>query len=327
MTRAQRQRQKRIVVIIIAALILAVVFAAVLARKRYYALIPGTEEICEGVVTELAAGRIDPQKPRSESRSYIGMTDVYGEGHTFFEMKKRVQANSRIRLGDRVIVHVAVQRGTGLKVITMVEILQINGIDVSSHQGDIDWERVRADGIEFAFVRLGYRGYETALFNKDPKFDDNVKAAAAAGVGVGVYFLTQAVTEEEAAEEAQWILEAIKDYEITWPVVIDVEGTSGGSEARAYGNTPEMYTRNIRAFCERIKSAGYTPMIYSSQSWFRTKMNLEELGDYDIWLAYYGENPEYPEEFQIWQYSCEGRVDGIDQVVDLNKTSIDYSKK
>ncbi len=200
----------------------------------------------------------------------------------------------------------------------------LTGIDVSKWQGDIDWNKVKDAGIDYAIIRLGYRG--TAPEGNcamDPKFEDNIKGALAAGVDVGVYYFTQAITEKEAIEEANIVIESLRGYDITFPVIYDTEYREGG---RANDLSNRQRTACAKAFCETILAAGYTPMIYSSTNWSILDIDLEQL-PYDLWYAYYGEgkNIYYPYKFAMWQYTDSGKVNGISTNVDLNVCFIDYS--
>lgn len=201
------------------------------------------------------------------------------------------------------------------------------GIDVSKWQYDINWKKVAAAGIDYAIIRLGYRG--TAPEGNcamDPYFEQNIKGALDAGLHVGVYYFTQAITVEEAIEEANIVIEALKDYNITFPVVYDTEYREGG---RANDLPNELRTACAKAFCDTILAAGYTPVIYTSTNWSILNLNLEELKGYDLWYAYYGEPEDlyYPYEYTMWQYSDSGRVDGINGSVDLNISFMDYSTR
>ncbi len=195
------------------------------------------------------------------------------------------------------------------------------GIDVSSYQGDIDWQAVAADGIEYAFIRVGYRGYTAGSLNLDRYYEQNIQGALDAGLKVGVYFFSQAISVEEAVEEADYVLDAIRGYDITYPVVFDWE-TIGSSNARTNGLDAETLTDCAIAFCERVKSAGYIPMVYFNQNVAYLKMDLSRLTDYDFWYAQYPpESAVYPSiyyHFDIWQYTSSGYVDGIDGRVDRN---------
>ena len=191
------------------------------------------------------------------------------------------------------------------------------GIDVSKYQEEIDWELVAGDGVEYAFIRLGLRGYTKGEIQEDENFKDNIKGALNNAIGVGVYFFTQAVSVEEAEEEAQFLLDALEPYPIDYPVVIDVEAVSNTS-ARTKDLTKEERTRYCIAFCEKIREAGYTPMIYGNMKTFMIMLDLAQLEAYDKWVAFYDEPMYYPYAFKIWQYTDEGKVAGIEGNVDLN---------
>lgn len=197
------------------------------------------------------------------------------------------------------------------------------GIDVSKHQGDIDWERVKNDGVEFAFIRLGYRGYGTGKVMLDGYYEQNMKNAIAAGVKVGVYFYSQAISKAEAVEEAQVVLDNIEGYDLDYPVVFDIEGAPNSS-ARTYGLTPDQMANISIAFCDTIEDAGYKPMVYSYSKMLATQINMQKLEKYDVWLANYYKVPFYPYRFQILQYTSKGQVDGIKGGVDMNLSFVNY---
>ena len=193
------------------------------------------------------------------------------------------------------------------------------GIDVSEFQGeDIDWKQVRGSGIEFAIIRLGYRAYgETGELVQDDMFDRNVQAALDAGLDVGVYFFSQAVTPGEAVEEAEFVLEHIRGYEIDGPVVYDTEEIKGDT-ARTDNNTRQEFTNYCKVFCDTIKHSGYDPMIYANMKWMAFTLDMEQLTDYSFWYADYHDVPQCPYDYEIWQYSETGAVPGINANVDLN---------
>lgn len=202
------------------------------------------------------------------------------------------------------------------------------GIDVSYHQGEIDWERVAADGIDFAIIRVGYRGYESGMLNLDDRFHSYMSGAIGAGLDVGVYFFSQAVTTEEAIEEANFVMEQIRGYDVTFPVVFDWE-VMDSETARTNKTMPYTVTECAAAFCDTISDGGYKPMVYGSRKFALMKLDMGKLAGTDFWFAEYkdGHNePTYPYDFQIWQYASDGRVDGIDCDVDLNICFADYGK-
>lgn len=191
------------------------------------------------------------------------------------------------------------------------------GIDVSKHQGSIDWNAVAADGVEFAFIRVALRGYGTGKLVEDEYFEENIQGAVSAGIKVGVYIYSQAVNEEELLEEANLVLEKIAPYKIECPVVFDVEKVSGG-EGRMNKLTLEERTNLTLLFCQTIENAGYRPMIYHNMEMGVLMLDLETLENYDKWFAYYNQDMYYPYDYKIWQYSDKGTVNGISTGVDLN---------
>lgn len=184
------------------------------------------------------------------------------------------------------------------------------GIDISHHDGKIDWQKVKSWGADFVILRVGYRGYHSGKIRIDRRFHENIKGALDAGLEVGVYIFAQAITEEEAIEEAIFVLQEIKDYEIALPVVYDPESIPW-DDARTDGVSKKQFTKNARAFCETVRDAGYKPMIYMNMLWQAFQLDLEELSEFDVWYAGYEKFPQTPYAFSFWQYSCMGIVDGI----------------
>lgn len=201
----------------------------------------------------------------------------------------------------------------------------IHGIDVSKYQGDIDWKKVKESGVEFAIIRLGFRGFNEGTLELDPYFVQNMEGATEAGVLVGVYFFSQATTIAEALEEADFVLEQIREYKISYPVIFDTEYVTT-FDARANKLSRQLRTDVTKAFCEKIQSAGYHPMIYANTKWMVMGIDLEQLSAYDLWFAYYGNNLTFPYNFQMYQYSDSGSIPGIKGNVDLNISFVDYAK-
>ena len=193
----------------------------------------------------------------------------------------------------------------------------LTGIDVSEHQYDIDWEKVAADGIDFAMIRVGYRGSTAGQIYTDEYFEKNIAGATAAGLKVGVYFYSQAINAEEAAEEAAFVLNAIRPYKVTFPVVFDWE-IVGGSDARTYTVSRAVLCESAKTFCRAVEDAGYDAMIYFTQYLGYRKYILRQLSDYEFWYAEYEAKPRIVFNFDMWQYSSTGSVNGIDGDVDLN---------
>ena len=195
----------------------------------------------------------------------------------------------------------------------------VKGIDVSKFQGDIDWQKVADSGVKYAMIRLGLRGYETGKLVTDENFKANVEGATAAGIDVGVYFFTQAINPAEAREEAEYVLNEIDGYNITYPIAIDVEDLYN-DKARSYNQSKESRTECAIAFMDAIKAAGYNPAIYGNLNTFTKLVEVNKLGEYDKWFALYDTQIYFPYEITVWQYSDKGRIDGIEGDVDLNIT-------
>jgi GH25 family lysozyme M1 (1,4-beta-N-acetylmuramidase) len=204
------------------------------------------------------------------------------------------------------------------------------GIDVSKWNKEIDWEAVKDAGVEFAIIRCGYRGASTGALVIDPMYEENIKGAIEAGIPVGVYFFTQALTEVEAVEEASMVIHLIEDYDVDYPVFLDSE--SAGGKGRADKLDADERTKIHKAFLETVSAAGYETGIYASKNWLDGKLNMTELSGYRTWLAEYADVPTYDEYYHMWQYTSKGTVDGIDTKVDLDlcylniDTSVNHAK-
>lgn len=199
----------------------------------------------------------------------------------------------------------------------------VDMIDVSRWQGTINWKKVKKDGISYAIIRVGYRGSEQGTLNKDIKFDTNIKQATAAGIKVGIYFYSQAITENEAVAEAKYAIKAAGKYKLALPVVIDYEyaESASGLTGRLYKAhlSKKKATAVCRAFCKEVKRQGKVPMIYANRSVLSTDIDGAALAkDYKIWLAEYNHKALYSGTYDFWQYSPKCKVDGIDGAVDGN---------
>lgn len=209
-----------------------------------------------------------------------------------------------LKLGDRMTY-------TDPSVTTSV------GVDVSYHQRTIDWKKVAGDGIDFAMIRAGGRYYGSGVVFEDSQFRNNLQGAMDAGLETGVYFFSQAVTVEEAREEAQFLLKLLKDFDFQGPVVFDWENIDYDS-ARTDGVGSATVTAMANAFCQEVEDAGYEPMIYFNRYIAYLIYELSGVAEYPFWIAEYGASPEFYYDYQIWQYTDSGRVNGIDGPVDMN---------
>lgn len=191
------------------------------------------------------------------------------------------------------------------------------GIDISQYQGGIDWAQVKAAGFDFVFIRVGTRGYESGSIYEDECWAENLKEAKEAGLDAGVYFFSGAVSEQEAEEEAEYIIEKLNGEPLELGIVLDVE-TIGSGTSRHDDLSAEQYTANTSAFCERVRAAGYNPIVYSNIFWEATHYDMTKIGNYDVWYADYMTTPQTPYMYRFWQYTDSGTVPGINGAVDLD---------
>ena len=207
----------------------------------------------------------------------------------------------------------------------------VGGIDVSSHNGEIDWAKVKDDGVQFAMVRLGYRGYLTGKIVLDAAFEYNIENAYKNGIDVGVYFYSTATNETEALEEAAYVVEVIKAKEekgikLTYHVGYDFEEFYNKDDrTRAKGLTAAQISKNTVAFLDYIKASGYKPMLYAGKNPVKTYWETSVVAKYDFWLAHYTEATEYTGKFYMWQYTSSGKVSGLEGRVDLNICGFEHN--
>ena len=195
------------------------------------------------------------------------------------------------------------------------------GIDVSKWNGKIDWNAVAQAGMDFAIIRAGNRGSSEGNLIEDPRFKENIQGATKAGIKVGVYIYSQAITEAEAIEEASMALTLVKGYKLHLPIYFDTEHISGG---RANSLNVSQRTAIAKAFCETVRNAGYMPGIYSNYYWLRDNLKMSQLDIYSVWVAHYKDKCGYPGKYDMWQYTSSGSVPGIKGKVDMNISYVGY---
>jgi len=200
------------------------------------------------------------------------------------------------------------------------------GADISKYQDYVDFVKLKKAGVDYVMLRVGARGYSSGQIVIDEYFSDNIKRASDAGLEVGLYFYSQAVTEEEAIEEAEIVLENIQDYDITWPIAFCMEYMDNDT-ARVEALSKTEKTAIARAFLEKIREAGYLPMIYGDKEWLIKRIDMSKLTAYDIWLSQETDIPDYPYKFSMWQYTTSVTINGIAGPASLNISFIDYSEK
>lgn len=249
---------------------------------------------------------------REEPDPHAGMVEVFnGAASDWITPKPEVPVSALTQADFSLDGEVVRYGGTACRAA--------QGVDVSYYQGEIDWAAVAASGVEFAMIRAGYRGYTDGGITEDERFRENAQGALNAGLRVGLYFFSQAVTVEEAEIEARWLLDAAKDFKITLPLVFDWEPIGGVSgEIRTDGMTGAETTACARAFCEIIAGAGYEPCIYFSRWQGYYDYDLSQLTDYTFWVSGTGAWDDFYYAHTFWQYTFTGTVDGIATAVDRN---------
>lgn len=200
------------------------------------------------------------------------------------------------------------------------------GIDVSKYHTTVNFTSLKNAGVDYVMLRVGARGYSTGQITLDENFHENLLKAKEAGLSVGVYFYSQAITEEEAVEEANFVLDNIRDYEIDYPVAFWMEEITN-DKARIDTLGKNDRTTMARAFLNTIKEAGYVPMVYGTKEWLVREVDLSKLSDYEIWLSQSGDIPDYPYRFSMWQYTNTGSIKGISGYAEMNISFIDYSAR
>lgn len=285
----------------------------------------------------LAAEKIEEAVRTAETQGQEGVLDTIrtslSDGQTMLEALRPlypeellvasggqyhfVPINRQLKQSQLVQENVNLLESGEIQYMSGDQVISHKGIDVSRHQGNIDWEKVAQDGVEFAFIRVAYRGYGTGKIEEDSYFDQNVQGAQAAGIKTGVYIYSQAITEEEILEEADLVLQKVAPYQLECPIVFDVELVSGAN-GRMNNLTQEERTNLALLFCQTIEAAGYKPMIYHNTEMGALKIDMAALENYDKWFASYSETLYYPYEYKVWQYTPHGKVAGISSEVDLN---------
>lgn len=199
------------------------------------------------------------------------------------------------------------------------------GVDISANQGDVDFGKLKSAGCDFVMLKVGARGYSSGNIVSDENFQDNLKAAKKAGLDIGVYFCSQAVSKAEAREEADELLDAISGSSVKYPVAFVME-TVDDDMARIESLDMADRTQVAKAFMDRVEDAGYKPMIYGDKEWLLTMVDMENLQDYDVWFAQDSDEPEYPYEFGMWQYDSDASVKGISGDATMIMSFKDYAK-
>lgn len=202
------------------------------------------------------------------------------------------------------------------------------GADLSKYNGDVNFASMKAAGVDYVMIRVGSRGYNTGKITLDEKFNDYIKGASEAGLQIGVYFTSQAISQEEASQEADFVLQNLAPYQasITYPVAFDME-FAANDEARIDGLRTADRTAIATTFLDKIKNAGYIPMVYGNKEWLIKEVDMTGLQQYDVWLSQEEEAPDYPYQFTMWQYTTDGVLNGVPGDVGLDISFVNYSER
>ena len=202
------------------------------------------------------------------------------------------------------------------------------GVDLSKQNGDVNFNSMKAAGVDYVMIRLGGRGYSTGQISLDENFKKNIEGAAAAGLDIGVYFYSQAISQEEAIQEVNFVIQNLEPYRanVKYPIAFDMEFVANDT-ARIDSLTKDEKTNIATSFLESVKAAGYVPMIYGDKEWLIKEIDLARLHSYDVWLVQEQELPDYPYQFTMWQYSTEGVVNGVSGDANLNISFVGYSQR
>lgn len=196
----------------------------------------------------------------------------------------------------------------------------LKGIDVAAHQETIDWKKVKEEGVEFAYIRLGYRGCSEGILHTDLEFEKNYKGATENGIKVGVYWYSQPISQEEAIEEAKYVIDVLDGRHLDLPIAYDFEETfqADGTISRMHDMSKADRTLMAVAFCNEILKNHQDVMIYTNLDWAENYYDWNELEDYPVWFAQYADYPEFDRPMVMWQYSEDGYIDGIERTADLD---------
>ncbi len=272
----------------------------------------------EGTLLYLDKGKKEPAKVRDYSLYNEFYTTKYTGWQTIGGKLYYFDANHKAVKGIQVI---GGGRYTFGEDGVLLKSQEQRGIDVSKWNGNIDWNAVANAGIDFAIIRAGNRGTSTGALIEDSYFKKNIEGATKAGIKVGVYIYSQAITEAEAVEEASMAISLVAGYKLHLPIYFDTEEYKDG---RANKLSVVQRTAIAKAFCETVRNAGYMPGIYSNYYWLRDNLNMSQLEMYSVWVAHYATSCGYPGRYDMWQYTSSGSVPGIKGKVDLNISYVAY---
>ncbi len=200
------------------------------------------------------------------------------------------------------------------------------GVHICADDGDVDFEKLKKAGVEFAMIEIGSRGYGSGNLMADEMFYENVRKATEAGMDIGVTFYSQAVTNEEAMEEAVRVVEGLQGFSVVYPVVFDMEYVKNDT-ARVQGLSRDEKTEIALTFLNAIQQVGYKAMLYGDKEWLIRRVDLSKLIGFDVWLSQEQDTPDYPYKFTMWEYTKDAKLDGMEEPARLSICFIDYAAK
>lgn len=202
------------------------------------------------------------------------------------------------------------------------------GVDISKHTGKVNFSSLKAAGVDYVMIRLGSRGYSTGQITLDENFKENIEGAIEAQLDVGIYFYSQAISQDEAVQEANFVAQNLEPYRahIKYPVAFNM-GFVSNDKSRIEGLSREDKTAVSISFLDAVRASGYVPMVYGDKEWLLKEVDLTKLQDYDVWLSQEEEIPDYPYRYAMWQYNTDGVLNGIDGGADLNICFVSYSER
>lgn len=202
------------------------------------------------------------------------------------------------------------------------------GVDISKHTGEVSFSRLKAAGVDYVMIRLGSRGYSTGQITLDENFKENIEGAIEAQLDVGIYFYSQAISQDEAVQEANFVVQNLEPYrgKVKYPVAFNM-GFVSNDQSRIEGLSRDDKTAVSVSFLDAVRAAGYVPMVYGDKEWLIKEVDLTKLQNYDVWLSQEEEIPDYPYRYAMWQYNTDGVLNGIDGGADLNICFVNYSER
>ncbi len=306
-----------------------------------------------GTVTNQTTGSVVSGDSQEESSADDDKTTVYdmAERESMDDEKKADDKDKKEDEEDEEITEIEVSHSDGTKeTVELIEDMERNAYDyeglsyskpimsysednkvvstcgavISSEQGDVDFSKLKKAGCSFVMIRIASRGYSSGNIVLDANYEENLAAAKKAGLDIGVYFCSQAVTKAEAREEADELLDAISGYNITYPIAFVMQNVTD-DVARIEALDTDSRTTIAKAFMDYVESEGYTAALYGDLEWLLTMLDIERLADYDVWYAQDADEPDYPYEFQMWQYDSDATINGVDGEAALVMSFKDYS--